>query len=355
MGVRIVAAGAAGLLMLAGPFACVSFDGLTGGTRDAGAGEAEAGAAEAGEAGDGGGEAEAAPAVPTLLVGGLALPVCVAVDPLHVYWATHNCSSGQMCAAELPLVGDAGPSVIAMAPDDYGVGWSDCALKVDSTMVVGGSPSGNGFIDTFPPGAMVESRFAYGFAPLVALAVSPNGGIAWTTRNGWVYACGSTCDNNPTTIAAAQVTPAGIATDGVTVYWANRGDGTIRSSPFYGDGGQVSVVASDAASPVDVALDDAGVYWVEATSGNVMALRAGATNPVVLASGPPGTTAAIALDGDRVYWVSSAGTVMRVEKDGGAATTLASGQDSPVDVAVDSRFVYWADGVDDGGIYRVAK
>ncbi|HEX8795887.1 MAG TPA: hypothetical protein VF765_33290 [Polyangiaceae bacterium] len=354
MSVRTVAGGVAVLLALAGFLACVSFDGLTGGTRDAGPGEAEAGPVEAGEAGDAGSDADAAPAVPVLLAGGLPLPVCVVVDPLHVYWATNRCS-GQVCAEELPLVGDAGPSVVAMAPDDYGIGWADCALRVDGSLVVGGSPTGNGLIDRFPPAAMVESRFAYGFAPVVALAVSPSGGIAWTTSNGWVYACGSTCDNNPTTIAAMQMTPAGIATDGVTVYWANLGDDTIRSSPFYGDGGQVSIVASDAASPVDVALDDAGVYWVEATSGNVMALRAGAPSPVVVASGPPGTTAAIALDGDRIYWVSSAGSVMRVEKDGGAPTTLASGQDTPVDVAVDSRFVYWADGVVDGGIYRVAK
>lgn len=351
MSARIIAAGVAVLLALVGPFACVSLDGLTGGKRDAGSGEAEAGPTEAG---DGGSEADAPPAVPTLLVGGLPYPACVAVDALHVYWATGHCSGGQMCAAYESLVGDAGPAVIAMAPDDYGIGWSDCALKADSTMVVGGSPTGNGLVDTFPPGTTVEARFAYGFAPVVALAVSPSGGVAWTTRNGWVYACGSTCDNNPVTIAASQATPGGIATDGVMVYWTNRGDGTIASSPFDGDGGQVSIVARDAATPTDIAFDDAGIYWVETTSGNVVALLAGATSPVVLATGPAGADA-IALDGERIFWVSSAGTVMRVQKDGGGAATLASGQASPVDVAVDSRFVYWADGIGDGGIYRVAK
>lgn len=390
MRLLVAAASVAVLATLAFAAACVSLDGLAGGTRDAGtesAGEAATDATsdtgnEAGGDAASEGSSESGPSctqtsgdshncgacghdclgaactngtcTPSLLVGRLPQPSCVAVDTLQVYWATRACPGGMMCIGAKSITSDAGAFVIAPgAADDFGVGWADCAVLPSGTLVVG-APAQAGFIDEFPPGATVESRFAYGTASVVALAVTRSGGIAWTTTNGWVYACGSTCNNNPTTIAAAQATPSGIATDGTTVYWTNLGDGTIASSPFFGDGGQVTVVAADAAAPSDIAVDDAGVYWVERTSGNVVQLPAGASTPLILSSGSVGADA-IAIDARHVYWASSGGTVMRVDKDGGALLTLASGQPGPADLVVDSQWVYWANGVGDGGIYRVAK
>jgi len=67
----------------------------------------------------------------------------------------------------------------------------------------------------------------------------------------------------------------------------------------------------------------------------------------------------IAVDSAAVYWTDEiAGTVMCVPLGGGTATTLASGQNYPVGIAVDSTSVYWTNGADyvgPGTVMKVAK
>jgi DNA-binding beta-propeller fold protein YncE len=57
----------------------------------------------------------------------------------------------------------------------------------------------------------------------------------------------------------------------------------------------------------------------------------------------------IACDGTNVYFTDvSHGTVAKVAVGGGAVTTLASGQTSPRDIAVDVTSVYWVTGLSGG-------
>ncbi len=53
---------------------------------------------------------------------------------------------------------------------------------------------------------------------------------------------------------------------------------------------------------------------------------------------------AIAVNATSVYWADSdAGAVMKEPVGGGTLTTLASGQDGPSGIALDSKSVYWTD------------
>lgn len=164
----------------------------------------------------------------------------------------------------------------------------------------------------------------------------------------------------PITLAAGQH-PGRLAVDSAYVYWTdsdgNGTPGSIRKVPI--TGGSPTVVAT-ARSPFDVAVDANNIYWtdngdikagaIQPSTGTVMKMpRIGGT-PVVLASGQDGP-AGIAIDSSRVYWTNiRSGTVMTVSLGGGTPIALASGQDLPRQIAVDSAYVYWTNsGQSSGG------
>jgi Subtilase family/Peptidase inhibitor I9 len=212
------------------------------------------------------------------------------------------------------------------------------------------------------------------------------GHVYWTesiddgTINGLSLAGGAL----PTTLAALQGQPFGLAVDSDYLYWANSLDRAINKAPRAG--GPVTTLAPAPCGPVGVAVDSSQIYWacvgaiveaplaggpttffpaglgtqgvaVDATHIYWANAAAGTINEAPLAGGDPTILASgqsfpigVAVDSRRVYWANSTiGTINSVPLTGGAPTTLVSGQNRPIGVAVDSTRIYWAN-YEDGTI-----
>jgi hypothetical protein len=186
------------------------------------------------------------------------------------------------------------------------------------------------------------------------------------------YVCSSgTCIGQPITLASGQDGPRGIAVDQFNVYWANQGsgdgpDGSVMAVPLAG--GATTTIATGLWQPFGLALEphlstarkvaSEDNVWslVWGTLGSDAASPTGSVMGVSLVSGKPLTPFTLASPQDEpialavtgegdVYWVTydSPGSVIMEPQSSVPATTLASGDDYPVAIAVDKTNAYWAD------------
>jgi hypothetical protein len=103
-----------------------------------------------------------------------------------------------------------------------------------------------------------------GNAAFVTSWLAPNGGPAGTVLR--------IVSGSSTSLAINQSEPTSIAVDSRSVYWANRGNGTIQRCAIAGCNSQPTEIASDQAMPESIALDDAAIYFCDSTNGSIVRL-----------------------------------------------------------------------------------
>jgi hypothetical protein len=148
------------------------------------------------------------------------------------------------------------------------------------------------------------------------------------------------------TIATRQSFPYPIVAQDGWIYWSSTGlgrgqTGAIVKTPSYG--GTATTLATNADGTALLAVDDTSVYW-EARGGS------GKPSAIMETSLAGGVSRTLIGDQDVLgglvaahgvlYW-TGASTVKSMPVTGKTAHVLASGQASPITVAVDSTSVYW--------------
>jgi hypothetical protein len=207
--------------------------------------------------------------------------------------------------------------------------------------------------------------------------------VFWLDASGQKVMKIPTSGGNPTTLATGQNGLTEIAADATNVYWTVTNDSRVMK--VAAAGGTPVILASNENS-FGIAVDATYAYWTT-YQGDVKRIPIGGGIPETIGSGTnfvlavdstsaywgtpdgiakaplAGGTASLlvtdpnrwhfAVDATNIYWIDkSAGTVMKMPLGGGAAVTIASGQDSLADVAVDSANVYWTCG---NNPYKVMK
>jgi hypothetical protein len=154
-----------------------------------------------------------------------------------------------------------------------------------------------------------------------------------------------------TTLASGLLSPQGIAVDPSFVYWASEFGDTITRLPL--GGGTPVTLLSGVTGALGVAVDGSAIYFSRISGGAVWKAPLSGGAPTLLASStttPNDGAVGIAVRATNLYF----GTYSAVEEvsiAGGAVTTLVTGQNDAIAVAVDDTFLYWTN-LYGGGLMR---
>jgi sugar lactone lactonase YvrE len=171
-------------------------------------------------------------------------------------------------------------------------------------------------------------------------------------------------DAGPTVLVMGLNEPFRVVADpkGENIYWSEQGssttDGSIGTYNL-ASGKLVRSFVAGLPDPTDIAIDDQSLYWINAFAGQIVSceLASGCKSTTILVKGT--TALALAIDSAHLYWLTSAGELERVDKDGSHPSTLASPSPSGLQVP-NSCFVdpsgsllLGDPGFEDGGINTV--
>jgi hypothetical protein len=324
-----------------------------------------------------------------LLLSGLDQPQVVIVQGGLLY-SSEVASPGPVL--DLPIAGGAATTLAASEPFPMGL-----ALDTNNIYVwnSGSFPSGGTLNNG--DGTVVQIALAGGAtttlatkmtvaftAPYLNAITNDSANVYWVTGGPGVPGAINVAPIGGATAAAvlygSQSYPQAVITDGTNLYWGNWG--TFDSKGNYNnDGAILKAVASGGSTPVTlasklsapaaIALDGQNVYWTnigKLTPAGLPAPGTGSVMQVAISGGPPTTLASkqniplgIAVSGDTVYWteytLSAPGSIDSAPVGGGVVTTLVGNVKDPFGLTVSGGTIFWSDniptGVHTGALYSL--
>jgi hypothetical protein len=227
----------------------------------------------------------------------------LALDSKYAYWfnnggGTLNLARGLLTGGNMVtnLVAlPAGASYSGLAVSDEGVYYADNnankVVKYDfasamlkdvalsqqsaSTPIIVGNDL---FWSNFGPGAIMKKTLPGG-NPAVLCGKTAAGGLIGSATDLFFSGIGGISTvpinganpNNCPTVLTNSSFPTSLATDGVTLYWTDNADGTIKSIPV--GGGTVATVGSTGGTAIGLAVDDKYLYWQFKTNLDILKLE----------------------------------------------------------------------------------
>jgi hypothetical protein len=158
----------------------------------------------------------------------------------------------------------------------------------------------------------------------------------------------------PVTLSSRTYVPAGLATDGANVYWADHINGTVKAISV--KGGR-AVTLGRCVRPVSIVMDAASVYCQTVKGEIVRFKKADGTSITLSVVQNDYSLQRLVLDEMSLYVMSSyQGTygIYRIAKTGGQPELMVPLQFLLRDFAIDDTSIYWAD-VRHGTVMRLNK
>jgi sugar lactone lactonase YvrE len=237
--------------------------------------------------------------------------------------------------------GVATPTSIALGPSN--VYWTD----------------GAGSVWSVPRGGGSATQITSGQGNLVSLAVNAGlGSLYWVNAGDGMMGGGSVVaydvsSATATPLVSNLVGPSGIAEDGQYVYWTDQSptQAGVEVAQVPVGGGpdlELGTVTGELAAQ-GLAIDSENAYFASSQAGGGGSIAtvplAGGGFPDTLWETTAGAPTAVALGASALYWLISSpppqGAVWGVTLPGGKPLALASGLDSPKQLAVDTSLAYW--------------